>query len=184
MKQNQTDPGREDLRQKRTRKFLMNALMELMEERSFAELSVVDICERAMVHRTTFYAHFEDKDDLLRYVLAELWREFGAAEPSQGEDRANLLFTFQNALAFIRDHKRLYLSGLAGGGTAPRMLEDFVVEELLGRMREPDEAAACFFVGGVLSLIRWWLEHNMPVGERELLQKLDRFLPPEPTGKG
>ena len=60
----------EDLRQRRTKKHLMNALVELMEERPFAELSVVDICERAMVHRTTFYAHFTDKEDLLRYVIA------------------------------------------------------------------------------------------------------------------
>ena len=63
---------REDLRQRRTKKFLVHALLALMEERPFQELSVVDICERAMVHRTTFYAHFEDKYALLRYAIGEL----------------------------------------------------------------------------------------------------------------
>ena len=49
------DPSHEDLRQRRTKKFLVQALLELMEERPLRDLSVVDICDRAMVHRTTFY---------------------------------------------------------------------------------------------------------------------------------
>lgn len=71
---------REDLRQRRTKKFLVHALLALMEERPFQELSVVDICERAMVHRTTFYAHFEDKYALLRYAIGELQQEFEMTE--------------------------------------------------------------------------------------------------------
>ena len=53
--------GKEDLRKRRSKQHLSEALIALMEERPFREISVVDICERAMVHRTTFYAHFEDK---------------------------------------------------------------------------------------------------------------------------
>ena len=58
-----------DLRQRKTRKLLVEALAQLLEEKSFQELSVTDICRRAMVHRTTFYAHFNDKQELLRYLL-------------------------------------------------------------------------------------------------------------------
>ena len=58
--------GKEDLRQRRSKRHLSEALVSLMEERPLREISVVDICERAMVHRTTFYAHFEDKNDLPR----------------------------------------------------------------------------------------------------------------------
>lgn len=43
-----------DLRQKKTRRLLVEALAQLLTERPFQELSVVDICRRAMVHRTTF----------------------------------------------------------------------------------------------------------------------------------
>ena len=56
----QKNEGHLDLRQRKTRALLVKALAELMEERPFSELSVVDICSRAMVHRTTFYAHFND----------------------------------------------------------------------------------------------------------------------------
>ena len=56
----QTSQPREDLRQRRTRKLLADALLSLLEERPLSEISVVDICQRAMVHRTTLYAHFDD----------------------------------------------------------------------------------------------------------------------------
>ena len=64
-----------DLRQKKTRRLLVEALAQLLTERPFQELSVVDICRRAMVHRTTFYAHFNDKQELLHYLLEGLEQE-------------------------------------------------------------------------------------------------------------
>ena len=68
-----------DLRQRKTRRQLTQALVELMEERPFQELSVTDICRRAMVHRTTFYAHFNDKQELLHYLMVQVERECIAA---------------------------------------------------------------------------------------------------------
>ena len=95
---------REDLRQRRTKKFLVHALLALMEERPFQELSVVDICERAMVHRTTFYAHFEDKYALLRYAIGELQQEFEMTEEQEGRctgERDYFLAVFRNALILL-----------------------------------------------------------------------------------
>ena len=54
----------------------------LLEERPLSEISVVDICQRAMVHRTTFYAHFDDKLALLRYAVDELQKYFEPVDPS------------------------------------------------------------------------------------------------------
>ena len=78
----QTSQPREDLRQRRTRKLLADALLSLLEERPLSEISVVDICQRAMVHRTTFYAHFDDKLALLRYAVDELQKYFEPVDPS------------------------------------------------------------------------------------------------------
>ena len=78
----QTSQPREDLRQRRTRKLLADALLSLLEERPLSEISVVDICQRAMVHRTTFYAHFDDKLTLLRYAVDELQKYFEPVDPS------------------------------------------------------------------------------------------------------
>ena len=55
-----------DPRTKRTRQLLLDAFSQLIEEKTFEDITVQDIAERATVNRTTFYAHFEDK-----YILAE-----------------------------------------------------------------------------------------------------------------
>ena len=54
-----------DLRVRRTHKLLWEALMAELSQRTIEEITVSDICERAMVHRTTFYKHYEDKYALL-----------------------------------------------------------------------------------------------------------------------
>lgn len=66
---------KEDLRVIRTRKLLCTSLMDLMQTTSFDKLSVNDICEKAMVHRATFYNHFNDKTNLLNYAIDELREE-------------------------------------------------------------------------------------------------------------
>src|SRR5262245_37889383 len=60
-----------DLRVRRTYKFLWDALVTLMVERDFESITVTDICERAMVHRTTFYKHYEDKHGLLFHGIQD-----------------------------------------------------------------------------------------------------------------
>lgn len=64
--------NKEDLRIIRTRKLLSNTLLDMMEEESIEKISVIDLCNRAMVNRATFYAHFEDKYHLLTFALEEL----------------------------------------------------------------------------------------------------------------
>ena len=63
---------KEDLRIVRTRKLLSNTLLDMMEEESIEKISVIDLCNKAMVNRATFYAHFEDKYHLLTFALEEL----------------------------------------------------------------------------------------------------------------
>ena len=53
-----------DMRVVRTRTLLKNALLELLAENSLEKITVMDICEKSMIHRATFYKHFEDKYQL------------------------------------------------------------------------------------------------------------------------
>src|SRR5215472_15964206 len=64
-----SSPNAEDPRVKRTQKGLWEALRTLLEERSFEQIGVTDICEAATINRTTFYKHFESKYELLSYGL-------------------------------------------------------------------------------------------------------------------
>jgi len=64
-----------DRRVRRTRQLLRDALMELTLERGYDRVTVQDILDKADVGRSTFYAHYRDKDDLLV-------SEFEALHPS------------------------------------------------------------------------------------------------------
>ena len=111
----QKNEGHLDLRQRKTRALLVKALAELMEERPFSELSVVDICSRAMVHRTTFYAHFNDKRELLSYLFSQLEQEcvetcLPKEEITSPKDY--FLTAAKNTLEFFQRRRSLYLSSL------------------------------------------------------------------------
>jgi AcrR family transcriptional regulator len=68
-------PNASDPRVRRTRRALQRALEELMAEKSFTAITVLDIAERAGVNRVTFYAHFQDKFDLLEEAVRASFRE-------------------------------------------------------------------------------------------------------------
>ena len=54
-----------DLRIIKTKKVIYEALIDLMKEKTFEEIKVSDICNKALINRSTFYAHYEDKYELL-----------------------------------------------------------------------------------------------------------------------
>jgi len=66
------DEKKVDPRIKRTHQLLQKAFVELMQEKGFQSITVQDIAERATVNRVTFYAHFEDKYELLEHTIREM----------------------------------------------------------------------------------------------------------------
>ena len=67
---------KKDLRVIKTKKMIYTALVELMKEKTFEEIKVSDICEKALINRSTFYAHYEDKYELLIDFIKDLKEEF------------------------------------------------------------------------------------------------------------
>lgn len=184
---------KEDLRQRRSKRHLSEALVKLMEERPLREISVVDICERAMVHRTTFYAHFEDKNDLLQYVMNELVEKLAQVREETVRElglREGLLAELRMALEFFGKHRQLVMwDHLQGDFRVWVKMEDTVAQAVEKLIREegslgflngePHEAevAGRFYAGAMLSLVRWWLEKDMPVTEEQLSRIVDRLMP-------
>ncbi len=74
-----------DRRQKKTRQAIFNAFVSLLKEQSYSKITVQQIIDRADVGRTTFYAHFEAKDDLLRELCTETFCHVFSPGPDKEE---------------------------------------------------------------------------------------------------
>lgn len=61
-----------DLRIIKTKKVLFDALVTLMKKKNFDKIKISDICEVALINRSTFYAHYQDKYDLLIALIEYL----------------------------------------------------------------------------------------------------------------
>lgn len=180
-----------DLRQRRTRQSLVRALEELLAERPFQSLSVTDICQRAMVHRTTFYAHFNDKQELLRYLLLGVERrcvETCLPRDWSGAARDYFLTAARNVLDFFQSRRDFYRTCLRSGADIDaHVLEDQAARDLGQLLSHPKFHAAFpdsdpritarFYTGAMLSLLRWWLDSDDPVSVERLIAHLERFIP-------
>lgn len=174
-----------DLRVRRTYKFLWEALMSLMGEREFESITVTDICERAMVHRTTFYKHYEDKYGLLYHGMHdELTSLFSSlTSPAEVKDAskgiAHLVIMFEH----VRAHERFYRLMLCGDGVGKfytlwrKSLADHLEQLFRNNFRWEDKQAsvpvdlrAQLHAGALVGVIVWWLENNCHNTPDELAQ--------------
>ena len=181
-----SSPEQADLRVRRTHKLLWEALMAEMSERPFEEISVTDICERAMVHRTTFYKHYEDKYALLEQGMRQMYDALLSVRqhlPPSAYSIEQPPPYFVRLFEHVSQHERFYRLALSGDGIGrfQRLLRDYFVDMAAARMREehiagdqqvPIEIHACYLAGGILGLLAWWVEHDMALTPREMAQYL------------
>lgn len=164
---------REDRRVQRTRELLRGALFALIREKGFEALTVQDIIDRANVGRATFYAHFDNKEDLLltgfdalRASLKERQRE---AQLRQGSVEERALAFSHELFAHVNDHRDLFraMAGKRSGAVVQsvvhKLLLDLVRDDLKsilpgGEVKAvPAEALAQFVAGGMFGLVMWWM---------------------------
>ena len=91
-----------DRRVLRTRDTLGDALMALMHEKPFAEISVQDVLDRGQISRSTFYTHYSDKNDLF-LSDAEDFFEMMASHISRRGERSNRVAPVREMFAHIAD---------------------------------------------------------------------------------
>jgi Transcriptional regulator len=93
-----------DRRTNRTRAALKSALVELILEKGYGSITIVDIANRADYNRGTFYKHYLDKDDLLAAIKFEILRELSDAllAPYEGLDRVDADKIFPSTLRLLQ----------------------------------------------------------------------------------
>jgi AcrR family transcriptional regulator len=162
-----------DRRIRRTRDRLGDALMELALEKPFDKITVQNVLDRAGVSRSTFYMHYNDKDDLFLSDLDEFFEGVATMLSQRGEpsDRvAPVRELFTHIANASRFHKAVVASGkihdaleLCQGHFA-RGIEQRLVELQRGARRTAtdQQAIAQALAGALLSLLLWWIKAKVP----------------------
>jgi AcrR family transcriptional regulator len=173
-----------DRRAFKTRQALHQTLIRLIGERDYDDITVSDIADEANVGRSTFYAHFTDKDDLLRSGtghLRDLLRQEhdgAVAEEDRPETRALGFSRFMTE--HLKEQHQLYramMRGRAGPIIIDQIrqyLSEIVRKELTHRghklpARTPTpEFAVQFIVGAYMSTVTWWLDRGAKEQPQEI----------------
>jgi AcrR family transcriptional regulator len=170
-----------DRRVRKTRRALHGALLELIIEKGYEAVTVQDIIDRADVVRSTFYAHFTDKQDLLRGGIQDLQAGLRQACTTPAGEQPQLFGFSREFFRHASAHRRLFraLVGRRGGATLvlpwfTQMIADLVREELTALSPRqhsnavPLDVVVQFVTGACMSLLTWWLDAEAGPSPQEM----------------
>jgi AcrR family transcriptional regulator len=168
-----------DRRSQRTYQLVSSALAELLSEKPYDEILVQDILERAGIGRTTFYAHYFDKDDVLDTMTEHIMALFTQQiAPSPTRQRVvPSLELFEHIYQSPNQHLRALMRGRAGQPLWEAMQTALcrVIEPALyslGTERPappiPVPVVSQYLAGAFLTLLKWWLAADMPYSPEQM----------------
>jgi AcrR family transcriptional regulator len=173
-----------DRRILRTRDTLGDALVMLMQEKNFDDITVQDLLDRAGVGRSTFYQHYRDKDDLFLSDVEDFLQLLSSALNRHGASPRRLL-PVQEFFSHVRETHGFYTALVKAGKmddvqTLARGIFARSIEERLQRSRSDMEPAqqsahAHALAGSVFSLLDWWIDKGMKADPREMDEVFHRL---------
>lgn len=180
----------QDRRVRRTRRIIGDAFVALILERGYERITVQDILDRADVGRSTFYAHYRDKEALLTAAFDDmrdaLRADLAAMTPGvQPDPTSPAGAIFDHAYR----HRAIYqaLCGRQGGNLVYRHLRHLVGDLLREHLRPhltaagsdlPVDVVAEFYTSAALGLLTWWVDHDFRHGPTELAHMYQRLAAP------
>jgi AcrR family transcriptional regulator len=176
-----------DARVRRTRDALGDALIALMQEKSFETITVQDVLDRAHVSRSTFYSHYSDKDDLLMSDAEEFFESLAMALSVRG-DKSDRVFPVEEFFAHLVDAQQFFKALVKSGkfhdnmelarGHFARGIERRLSELPRGQRIPAGQLPAIAFThaGALLSLLTWWIDRGMREPPAEMDELFHRMV--------
>lgn len=174
-----------DRRVERTRDLLQKALIELIRERGYDSITIQEIVDRANVGRTTFYLHYNSKDELFISCHEAIVREFhiGPLHPFSREELLSPEVPRGMTYAYrhLEEARPLLYSIFQGRDSLLllRRIRDWNAQEIETSLRAafeeaqsaiPFDVLANYLAGAQIALIQWWLEKRQPHTLQNLAQ--------------
>ena len=177
-----------DRRVRRTRKLLGQALLELVQQKKYEQITIQNIADHADLNRATFYLHYGGKEELLADSLEGLFDALvqqiaviTAEKPIWESPEAD-----EMVFAHVAEHADLYrvLLGENGLGCVINRIIDYIAhfseQQLRADLRAmelvaPVEIIARHVAGSLYALLTWWLTNDMPYTPRQMAEMTTRL---------
>ena len=181
---------KDDRRSLRTREALHQALFALLHEKRYDAITVQDIIDRANVGRSTFYAHFVDKEDLARYSIEQMLDALVQFSMPAGPGLIATAALFEHVreqftlFQMQRRDRGLELFFERGQAYWSQKIE----HELRGRLPSgqkpgvPLAVVASYVTGAWVNLLRWWLDNKMPYPPQRMEEIFQQLVMPGVEG--
>ena len=169
----------ENRRVRMTKRLMKDALLDLLEEKDLANISVTAICETADVHRSTFYNYYTDPSGLLSEIEQDFLDKIPA--PPQILDqlnKKNLLAATAEFFDYVKENKktvRILFNSSNGSNFAAQMVEH-LCNGYIPVSDSPDEMTVRFtqlyIANGTVGMLREWANEDFPLGSREIAEMM------------
>lgn len=175
--------GKPDRRTQKTKKFLAEALMALIIEKGYDAVTIQDIIDRANVGRSTFYSHYESKDQLL---IGNINFQDELINAPLDDDK-NYPMGINLAFLFTREYLNLSkaMLGTRSSDILFNHFTDICAHKIIAYykvrfskrkdqdvLRYKAEAAAA----GVIRMLFKWLEEGATIPEDKMIEYAKQFL--------
>ncbi len=166
-----------DRRQKKTREAIFGAFSYLLSQKSYNQISVQEIIDAANIGRTTFYAHFETKEYLLKALCEELFDHIIDTAMGLPHNHCHFCCDMENNSVFLHLLKHLQENDLnilellssENNGIFLRYfkenLKKLIIsqydEESLNKSGLPQDYLINHISSCFVEAVSWWVEHKM-----------------------
>lgn len=180
---------KKDLRIIKTENSLRISLTKLLKEKTFEEIKVSDICVEALVNRSTFYAHYNDKYELLMDLIKELKNSILSKVDSKNykNDLKGYYLNLINALLdYIELENDIYKPIIINNRNSIVMdiLLDEISKDVIEKFNNsnvkykiPVDILTKFYLGALVSVCVSFLENPNKYSKKELVDYLSQLIP-------
>ncbi|MFC5602671.1 TetR/AcrR family transcriptional regulator [Sporosarcina koreensis] len=175
----------------RTKAMFEEALLELMEEKDYQKITVMEISERSTLNRATFYLHYYDKDELLEQMLdaalhnlrssvqvKDIEFKYDSDNPHPifirlftmmiEQNRFYRIMLVQEKVPYFTESVREIIETLVERGTQ-YMIEDKI------EFNVPVDMSIAYITSAYLGVIIWWLKNDMPYTPAYMAKQMTRL---------
>ncbi len=153
-----------DRRVQRTRDALRIALITLLEERGWDDINIQDLCEQANVGRSTFYLHFQNKEELLVGGFDDL-RAWLHTQSAQENAKVDAMPFVRGLIEHVYEQRSLFRSiiGKRSGHVVQKRFREMVCRLVEEEVAPPhadwkQKAGAHYVAGAFVELLAWWID--------------------------